>query len=104
MGQRNYGWLSTAEGVRTWASRSAMWGYIVETLIAGTLAGTFREQGKERDLTLIGTERGAARTQALDNVVLYPPRGGPLVWPVAASGRRRDQRKSSTSTATVPSN
>jgi hydrophobic/amphiphilic exporter-1 (mainly G- bacteria), HAE1 family len=53
-------------------------GYIVETLIAGTLAGTFREQGKERDLTLIGTERGAARTQALDHVVLYPPRGAPL--------------------------
>jgi HAE1 family hydrophobic/amphiphilic exporter-1 len=53
-------------------------GYIVETLIAGTLAGTFREQGKERDLTLIGTQRGAARTQVLDNVVLYPPRGGPL--------------------------
>ena len=53
-------------------------GYIVETLIAGTLAGTFREQGKERDLTLIGIERGAARTQVLDNVVLYPPRGGPL--------------------------
>ncbi|HEX9867534.1 MAG TPA: efflux RND transporter permease subunit, partial [Candidatus Tectomicrobia bacterium] len=53
-------------------------GYVVETLIAGTLAGTFREQGKERDLTLIGTERGAARTQALGNVVLYPPRGGPL--------------------------
>jgi hydrophobic/amphiphilic exporter-1 (mainly G- bacteria), HAE1 family len=53
-------------------------GYIVETLIAGTLAGTFREQGKERDLTLIGSERGSARTQALDNVVLYPPHGGPL--------------------------
>ena len=53
-------------------------GYIVETLIAGTLAGTFREQGKERDLTLIGTERGAARTRMLDNVVLYPPRGEPL--------------------------
>jgi HAE1 family hydrophobic/amphiphilic exporter-1 len=53
-------------------------GYIVETLIAGTLAGTFREQGKERDLTLIGTARGGARTQALDNVLLYPPRGGPL--------------------------
>jgi hydrophobic/amphiphilic exporter-1 (mainly G- bacteria), HAE1 family len=31
-------------------------GYIVETLIAGT----YREQGKERDLTLIGTERGGA--------------------------------------------
>jgi HAE1 family hydrophobic/amphiphilic exporter-1 len=53
-------------------------GYIVETLIAGTLAGSFREQGKERDLTLIGTERGAARTPMLDNVVLYPPRGDPL--------------------------
>jgi HAE1 family hydrophobic/amphiphilic exporter-1 len=53
-------------------------GYIVETLIAGTLAGTFREHGKERDLTLIGTERGTARTQGLENVVLYPPRGGPL--------------------------
>jgi hydrophobic/amphiphilic exporter-1 (mainly G- bacteria), HAE1 family len=53
-------------------------GYIVETLIAGTLAGTFREHGKERDLTLIGTMRGAARTQALNHVVLYPPRGGPL--------------------------
>jgi HAE1 family hydrophobic/amphiphilic exporter-1 len=53
-------------------------GYAVETLIAGTLAGTFREQGKERDLTLIGLERGVARTQALDNVVLYPPRGGPI--------------------------
>jgi len=53
-------------------------GYIVETLIAGTLAGTFREHGKERDLTLIGTARGTARTQALDHVVLYPPRGGPV--------------------------
>jgi len=53
-------------------------GYIVETLIAGTLAGTFREHGKERDLTLIGTARGSARTQALDHVVLYPPRGGAL--------------------------
>jgi HAE1 family hydrophobic/amphiphilic exporter-1 len=53
-------------------------GYVVETLVAGTLAGTFREQGKERDLTLIGSERGAVRTHMLDNVVLYPPRGGPL--------------------------
>jgi HAE1 family hydrophobic/amphiphilic exporter-1 len=53
-------------------------GYLVETLIAGTRAGTFRERGKERDLTLIGGARGTARTQALDNVVLYPPRGAPL--------------------------
>lgn len=53
-------------------------GYLVETLIAGTQAGTFRERGKERDLTLIGTTRGAVRTQDLDNVVLYPPRGQPI--------------------------
>ena len=53
-------------------------GFLVETLIAGTPAGTFREQGKERDLILIGTERGAARMRALDHVMLYPPRGGSL--------------------------
>jgi HAE1 family hydrophobic/amphiphilic exporter-1 len=53
-------------------------GYLVETLIAGTQAGTFRERGKERDLTLIGTTRGAVRTQNLDNVVLYPPKGQPI--------------------------
>jgi HAE1 family hydrophobic/amphiphilic exporter-1 len=53
-------------------------GYAVETLIAGTLAGRFREQGEERDLTLIGTARGEARTQVLDSIVLYPPRGGPI--------------------------
>jgi HAE1 family hydrophobic/amphiphilic exporter-1 len=53
-------------------------GYLVETLIAGTKAGTFRERGKERDLTLIGGVRGTARTQALDNVMLYPPRGAPI--------------------------
>jgi HAE1 family hydrophobic/amphiphilic exporter-1 len=53
-------------------------GYAVETLIAGTLAGRFRERGKERDLTLLGIARGDARPQALDNIVLYPPRGGPV--------------------------
>lgn len=53
-------------------------GYLVETLIAGTQAGTFRERGKERDLTLIGTTRGSVRTQDLDNVVLYPPKGQPI--------------------------
>jgi hydrophobic/amphiphilic exporter-1 (mainly G- bacteria), HAE1 family len=53
-------------------------GYAVETLIAGTLAGQFRERGDERDLTLIGTARGEARTQVLDSIVLYPPRGGPI--------------------------
>lgn len=53
-------------------------GYLVETLVAGTQAGTFREDGKERDITLIGTVRGTVRTQDLDNVVLYPPKGQPL--------------------------
>ena len=53
-------------------------GDLVETFIAGTEAGTFRERGKERDLTLIGTARGSVRTQALDNMVLYPPQGGPV--------------------------
>jgi HAE1 family hydrophobic/amphiphilic exporter-1 len=53
-------------------------GYMVETFVSGTQAGTFREQGKERDLILIGTARASLHTQALDGVVLYPPKGGPL--------------------------
>jgi len=53
-------------------------GYMVETLIAGTLAGQFREWGKERDITLLGTTRGMAQAQALDGLILYPPRGGPI--------------------------
>ena len=50
-------------------------GYLVETFVAGTNAGTLREHGKERDITLIGSTRGDVRTQSLDNVVLHPPRG-----------------------------
>jgi HAE1 family hydrophobic/amphiphilic exporter-1 len=53
-------------------------GYMVETFVSGTQAGTFRERGKERDLTLIGTARASVHTQALDGVVFYPPQGGPL--------------------------
>jgi HAE1 family hydrophobic/amphiphilic exporter-1 len=53
-------------------------GHLVETYVAGTEAGTFRERGKELDLTLIGTTRGTVRTQAVDNIVLYPPQGGPI--------------------------
>jgi HAE1 family hydrophobic/amphiphilic exporter-1 len=53
-------------------------GYMVETLVAGTLAGQFREWGKERDITLLGTARGGAHAQALDGLTLYPPRGGPV--------------------------
>jgi HAE1 family hydrophobic/amphiphilic exporter-1 len=50
-------------------------GLLVETFVAGSQAGTFRERGKERDITLIGTERGDVRTQTLDNVVFHPSRG-----------------------------
>lgn len=50
-------------------------GLLVETFVAGTEASTFRERGKERDIMLIGTERGDVRTQTLDNVVFHPTRG-----------------------------
>ncbi|GIX48893.1 MAG: multidrug ABC transporter [Candidatus Tectimicrobiota bacterium] len=53
-------------------------GYIVETFLAGTLAGTFREHGKELDLTLLGAPRGTVRSQTLDQILLYPPHGGPV--------------------------
>ena len=53
-------------------------GYMVETFVNGTQAGSFRERGKERDLTLIGTARATQHTQVLDGMVLYPPKGGPL--------------------------
>lgn len=53
-------------------------GYMVETFVAGTRAGSFRERGKERDITLVGSTRGAVRTQALDSVVLRPPKGQPI--------------------------
>ena len=50
-------------------------GLLVETFVAGTEASTFRERGKERDIMLIGTERGDVRTQTLDNVVFHPTHG-----------------------------
>jgi HAE1 family hydrophobic/amphiphilic exporter-1 len=69
-------------------------GYLVETLIAGTEAGTFRERGKERDLTLIGMTRGVARSQTLDGVVLYPPHGAPIrLTDIAAIGEAEGPTK-----------
>ena len=53
-------------------------GYMVETFVNGAPAGSFREGGKERDLILIGGVRAAAQTQALDGLVIYPPKGNPL--------------------------
>ena len=80
-------------------------GYIVETLIAGTLAGTFREHGKERDLTLNwhrargGADAGTGSRRALSAARRTAPSGA--ISPTSA--RRRGQPKSSTSTAIVPS-
>ncbi len=50
-------------------------GYIVETLVAGTQAGSFREQGKEIDLTLVGAQQEFQRTQDLNNIIFFTPAG-----------------------------
>ena len=52
-------------------------GYTVETLIAGTLAGLFGA-GERAGLDPPRHDARQARTQTLDNIVLYPPRGGPI--------------------------
>ncbi|MFQ5894584.1 MAG: efflux RND transporter permease subunit, partial [Nitrospinota bacterium] len=45
-------------------------GYVVETMVNGTLAGTFREGGKERDIVLRGSAEEFSRTQDLSRIVL----------------------------------
>ncbi len=50
-------------------------GYIVETLINGTKAGHFRENGKELDITLRGEKREFDRTQDVERIVLSSPQG-----------------------------
>lgn len=65
-------------------------GNIVETFVAGTEAGSFRENGKERDITLIGTVRGEVRTQALDNISFQPVRGGTVRLADIANVRETD--------------
>ncbi|RMF91515.1 MAG: efflux RND transporter permease subunit, partial [Nitrospinota bacterium] len=50
-------------------------GYIVETLVEGTRAGSFRERGKEIDLTLIGAQQEFLRTQDLNRIVFHTPSG-----------------------------
>lgn len=53
-------------------------GYIVETAVAGTLAGTFQEGGKEIDIKLVSNEREGRRTQDVDRTVFYTRAGVPL--------------------------
>ncbi|MFQ5682222.1 MAG: efflux RND transporter permease subunit [Candidatus Binatia bacterium] len=51
-------------------------GEVVETMVDGTLAGVYREGGKELDIVLKGPDPEMARTQNLGQVVLSSPSGG----------------------------
>jgi HAE1 family hydrophobic/amphiphilic exporter-1 len=53
-------------------------GYVVETAVGGTPAGTFREGGKELDIKLVSLERAGRRTQDVPRTMLYPRSGTPL--------------------------
>ncbi|MFQ5899641.1 MAG: efflux RND transporter permease subunit [Candidatus Methylomirabilia bacterium] len=53
-------------------------GYVVETAVGGTLAGRFREGGKELDIRLVSTERQARRTQDVIRTTFYTRAGVPL--------------------------
>jgi multidrug efflux pump subunit AcrA (membrane-fusion protein) len=53
-------------------------GYIVETAVGGTLAGTFKEGGKEIDIKLVSTARDGRRTQDVHRTVFYTRAGVPL--------------------------
>lgn len=53
-------------------------GYVVETLVKGTKAGSFRERGREIDITLKSALDRDIRTQDLDDILLYTPGGRPI--------------------------
>ncbi|MFQ5828819.1 MAG: efflux RND transporter permease subunit [Candidatus Methylomirabilia bacterium] len=53
-------------------------GYIVETAVGGTLAGQFREGGKELDIKLVSTERQARRTEDVVRTTFYTRAGIPI--------------------------
>ena len=53
-------------------------GYVIETMVHGTLAGRFREGGKELDIALKSPALEIQRTQDLDQILLMAP-GGRLV-------------------------
>jgi len=50
-------------------------GNIVETLVNGTRAGLFRDQGKELDIVLRGSKERFTRTQELSQITVYAPDG-----------------------------
>jgi HAE1 family hydrophobic/amphiphilic exporter-1 len=53
-------------------------GYVVETAVGGTPAGTSREGGKELDIKLVSLERAGRRTQDVPRTMLYTRSGTPL--------------------------
>lgn len=53
-------------------------GYVVETLVKGTKAGSFREEGRELDITLKGPLQRDVRTQDLENILLYTTEKRPI--------------------------
>lgn len=53
-------------------------GEVVETYVKGTLAGVFRERGKELDIRLRTSEREGQRTQDLAEAVFYTRAGRPV--------------------------
>jgi HAE1 family hydrophobic/amphiphilic exporter-1 len=53
-------------------------GHAVETAVGGTLAGVFREGGRELDIKLVSLERGGRRTQDVADTTFYTRAGVPL--------------------------
>ncbi len=53
-------------------------GYVVETAVGGTLAGTFREGGRELDIKLVSLEREGRRSQDVARTTFYTRAGVPL--------------------------
>ena len=53
-------------------------GEVVETLVGGTLAGAFRERGKELDIRLRSSAGRELRTQDLAELVLFTRAGRPI--------------------------
>lgn len=50
-------------------------GYVVESLVNGTRAGVFRDEGKELDIVLRGARAGFIQTQQLEEVTLHASGG-----------------------------
>jgi hydrophobic/amphiphilic exporter-1 (mainly G- bacteria), HAE1 family len=63
------------ERARTLGLTAADVGYVVETMVAGSLAGLFRDRGKELDLTLIGEAGTRIPTHELANLNIAAPGG-----------------------------